>query len=306
MKRRRTRGLVAKLSPHRLIAEEVRAQGRENRGLQEASHLAQRRRDKPSAHPVLLPEHETESLEACPAGMAVIYALVDPRDGTVRYIGKTVQPAWRLATHVHRTHENKRLRRWIRELRKARAVPDMHAIDMVAVAEWEAAERRWIAFYRARGVLYNIEAGGASRRSEGQPTAPGRNAGTEREGSEGPRAADTGRAPPATGEYPPDRPKGGAATKPPTSQGSNAHQPSRGKRRSTGTPDGGEPRHEQHSRQNGADPTRDHREPEAGQTEGPHVRRAGVTSSSGPSLDGARRLVPLGGGAFRRTNGDPL
>lgn len=129
---------------------------------------------KKSPHPPLDPGHLSEPVEICPVGMAVIYALVDPDDSTVRYVGKSIRPGDRLDSHCESPHANKRLRDWIQRLRKGRKRPELHAIDLVLLVDWPEAERKWIAFYRKRGQIFNIEDGGPSRPRPGRANIPRR------------------------------------------------------------------------------------------------------------------------------------
>lgn len=160
---------------------------------------------KKSPHPPLHQDHFSEPVEICPVGMAVIYALVDPGDNTVRYVGKSIQPGDRLDSHCEKPHANKRLRDWIRKLRKGGKRPELHAIDLVFLADWPEAERKWIAFYRARGQIFNIEDGGPRParanipRSSGQTDRPV----TARSGEEGKNPRGTSSARDATGTHRP-------------------------------------------------------------------------------------------------------
>lgn len=122
-------------------------------------------RRTPAGHPYIMRDHLAAHVDDCPAGMCVIYALVDPRDNTVRYVGKTEKPGARYTSHIRGDSTyNKRLASWIRNLwRKRRMRPAMVPIETVEEAAWAASERRWIAFYRRRGALFNIEPGGPSR-----------------------------------------------------------------------------------------------------------------------------------------------
>jgi hypothetical protein len=93
-------------------------------------------------------------------GRVVIYALVDPFDGTVRYVGKTSRQQSRFAEHWDLLTTNFNLRWWLESLRKANAKPRMAVLCRCLDAEWETAERAWISAYAARGELYNWEEGG--------------------------------------------------------------------------------------------------------------------------------------------------
>ena len=97
----------------------------------------------------------------CDRGPVTIYALVDPRDNTVRYVGKTSDPSARLAQHIENTAGKGHKNVWVRDLKASGLRPTMEILERVPVAEWEAAERRWIAFYSTRGSVLNVEIGGA-------------------------------------------------------------------------------------------------------------------------------------------------
>lgn len=96
--------------------------------------------------------------------MTTIYALVDPRDGEVRYVGKTQAPAHRLIRHLwdarnglDQTHRS----RWIRQLLALGLAPEMRAIELVESSAAAAVERSWIASFRASGSrLTNLTDGG--------------------------------------------------------------------------------------------------------------------------------------------------
>ena len=95
-----------------------------------------------------------------------IYALVDPRTGAVRYIGKSFDPAQRLRGHIA---DSRRMTtasaRWILGLRKLALAPCMRIIDAGIGGGFDVAERLWIAEYRRRADagyprLLNHDAGG--------------------------------------------------------------------------------------------------------------------------------------------------
>lgn len=81
--------------------------------------------------------------------MDYIYALCDPRDNRVRYIGKTNNLRRRYGQHLiektntHRTH-------WIQSLIEIGLAPHLIVIEEIAPEQdWEERERLWIARYRA-------------------------------------------------------------------------------------------------------------------------------------------------------------
>lgn len=91
-------------------------------------------------------------------GKNAIYVLVDPRTKTVAYVGKTVNVDRRFWNHLTYPH-NASLMRWQRGLKREKLSPLMVVMDS-ANEDWEDAERAWIAYYRERGSLMNIEDGG--------------------------------------------------------------------------------------------------------------------------------------------------
>ena len=94
-----------------------------------------------------------------------IYALVDPRDETVRYVGVTSAGLEkRLRRHLLKP-SNGGLRRWFSEL--AGTPPSIRLLDE-GTKGWARAERYWIAWFRARGDLYNVDPGGICRGKDGK------------------------------------------------------------------------------------------------------------------------------------------
>lgn len=79
-----------------------------------------------------------------------IYALVDPRNNAIRYIGKSDKPKRRLETHLipynlrNKTHKNA----WINQLLKLGLKPKLETLDWVPTSEWPAEEKKWIARFR--------------------------------------------------------------------------------------------------------------------------------------------------------------
>lgn len=88
-----------------------------------------------------------------------VYALVDPRDLTVRYVGVTNKSLqFRLDWHLRRP-TNSRTRAWFSDLRRCGLRPEIVKLQNV-VRDWQVCEMQWIAWFRARGDLLNIDAGG--------------------------------------------------------------------------------------------------------------------------------------------------
>lgn len=103
-------------------------------------------------------------------GNVVIYALVDPRDETIRYVGVTNDRSRRLEEHSNSQKGNRSLRDWTAELRVYGCVLEMIQLGN-AGGDWEQAEINWIAWFRENGfALYNIHKGGI--RHEERTPAP--------------------------------------------------------------------------------------------------------------------------------------
>lgn len=94
-----------------------------------------------------------------------IYGLHDPRDGALRYIGKSNQPDVRYKEHVKwrtKTRYHTHCARWIAELRELDARPVLAVIDAVpSDSDWQCVEKAYIAAARQAGDrLTNITDGG--------------------------------------------------------------------------------------------------------------------------------------------------
>lgn len=89
-----------------------------------------------------------------------IYALVDPRDKRVRYVGKSISPAKRLEIHLKdKCNLGKAL--WLEELFDLKLKPEIVILDQGDEHDWQSRERFWIAEYRKKEPeLTNILAGG--------------------------------------------------------------------------------------------------------------------------------------------------
>jgi len=88
-----------------------------------------------------------------------VYALVDPRDRTARYVGVTNRSLERRLDWHLRSPTNSRTRAWFTDLRRFGLRPDIVKLQNV-VRNWEICEMQWIAWFRARGDLLNFDAGG--------------------------------------------------------------------------------------------------------------------------------------------------
>lgn len=88
-----------------------------------------------------------------------IYALVDPRDDQVRYVGKSDKPRTRCRQHIRAARMGVQLPvyDWIRELLDEGLEPHQEVLEETLVNEWPEAERHWIAHFRALGAdLTNV------------------------------------------------------------------------------------------------------------------------------------------------------
>jgi hypothetical protein len=95
-------------------------------------------------------------------GTTFIYALLDPRNGTIRYVGKANDPAFRLTHHLsyaHRGGSHKNY--WVLSLLRVGQKPLLEVLDEVPSGMWQEYERSYIAVFRALGFkLLNTLPGG--------------------------------------------------------------------------------------------------------------------------------------------------
>jgi len=89
-----------------------------------------------------------------------IYALVDPRNDTVRYIGKTGDLRKRM--WEHKCAKKPRVyKEWISFLLEENTLPKIELLDWVPKNEWEFWERHYISLYKSWGFdLLNLLDGG--------------------------------------------------------------------------------------------------------------------------------------------------
>lgn len=91
-----------------------------------------------------------------------IYALVDPRDDKIRYVGKANDVNQRLKNHLNParyrpTHKFN----WIRKLRKLGLKPYLIILDEVENEDWKFWEKWWLAMCKSWGFdLVNYTEGG--------------------------------------------------------------------------------------------------------------------------------------------------
>lgn len=99
--------------------------------------------------------------------MTYIYGLKDPRDGRIYYIGKSDKPKARLWQHMKDTDTNRFKAEWIADVVSDGHKPVLTILAEVQFAEWEDAERRWIADgIKQKWPLTNIMPGGSGYRQQ--------------------------------------------------------------------------------------------------------------------------------------------
>lgn len=95
------------------------------------------------------------------SGKAYIYALIDSRDGQVRYVGKAISPRDRFISHLQGLKNQARKERWVNFLLRLGYAPCIKILEMVEENVWEERERWWIAYYRNKDIdLTNHTLGG--------------------------------------------------------------------------------------------------------------------------------------------------
>lgn len=96
----------------------------------------------------------------------MIYALTDPLDQKVKYIGYTKNFFTRIQYHFHDKPNTKGDRcatyPWLKELAEHGVLPHSFCVEILTDnSDWQERERYWIKFYREQGEpLLNLTAGG--------------------------------------------------------------------------------------------------------------------------------------------------
>lgn len=84
-------------------------------------------------------------------GNIYIYALKDPFTDEIRYIGKSIRPRERLANQCNE-HSNTYRCHWIQSiLAKGKRPIQIILEELPSDADWQSAEKRWIAYGREQG-----------------------------------------------------------------------------------------------------------------------------------------------------------
>jgi hypothetical protein len=90
-----------------------------------------------------------------------IYTLSDPRNGAVRYVGKTDTPSRRARTHLKREPGHTHKGKWVQSLLIAGVKPTLEVLDEVPYSEWMFWEQHWVQVLRGWGFdLVNGDNGG--------------------------------------------------------------------------------------------------------------------------------------------------
>lgn len=97
------------------------------------------------------------------AQLVSIYSLTDPRDGRVRYVGRSENPQRRLLGHLSCGDGSPGKRQWIRSLRADGQKPTIAVLETVPFKQAKDAERQWIERLVASGA--SLLNGEVSRRS---------------------------------------------------------------------------------------------------------------------------------------------
>jgi NUMOD1 domain/GIY-YIG catalytic domain len=94
--------------------------------------------------------------------IAYIYGLIDPRDGRIRYIGKTINPKTRLYTHLYECKDKKVINRrinWIRNLISNNLKPTMSILKICPMSDFEKYETEYIKIYKSEYLTNSDESG---------------------------------------------------------------------------------------------------------------------------------------------------
>lgn len=92
-----------------------------------------------------------------------IYAIKDPRDYQIRYIGKTVDIKRRFKNHMQPSYlkGNTYKNNWIKKILNEGLQPIFEVVEECSEDKWEERERFWISYYREIGFnLTNMCDGG--------------------------------------------------------------------------------------------------------------------------------------------------
>jgi hypothetical protein len=109
----------------------------------------------------------------------LIYGLYDPRNGALRYLGKT-KHALALRVTQHMAPKELRLQhrraKWLRSLHSLGLRPEARVVEVTTAAEWATRERHWIAYHKANGarLVNGTDGGDGGATSKGKPCSEAR------------------------------------------------------------------------------------------------------------------------------------
>ena len=87
-----------------------------------------------------------------------IYALADPRDSSIRYVGKSATPNTRYEQHLVDRTSNRYKTDWIQSLLGSGNRPRLEILETVDPSDWIEAEHHWLGLGYQRGwPLVNIK-----------------------------------------------------------------------------------------------------------------------------------------------------
>lgn len=90
-----------------------------------------------------------------PLTHSVIYVLVDPIDGLVRYVGTSKNPNTRLKEHLRELDGDHELKVWIKGLVENKKSPLMVILDTCPSIDAALCEMKWIHHFDRFGYLFN-------------------------------------------------------------------------------------------------------------------------------------------------------
>jgi hypothetical protein len=91
-----------------------------------------------------------------------IYVLVDPRDNSIRYVGKTSNPKYRLSGHITECKKESVVHyraRWIKTLLKENLKPEIKFIKVCPLEGFEEIESYYIKMYKSYKLTNSDESG---------------------------------------------------------------------------------------------------------------------------------------------------
>jgi hypothetical protein len=106
-----------------------------------------------------------------------IYALCDPRNNRIRYVGKADNVKKRVQNHMcpsNLKRKNRHVCQWLSSLVKLGVRPDVKILEILeSDSDWEQIEKKWISHFRNIGLdLTNITDGGEGGATYGRLNKP--------------------------------------------------------------------------------------------------------------------------------------